>query len=80
MAGCIGNKPPQKNIEWLLPAEPEIKEVEFIKTQKGRYLNNQEGKKLADNIDEYKAYIQKMELLIDEMLKHYDAKSKVEGE
>lgn len=59
---------------WPLPDKPETKHVVFVKTDTGYSLTPEEAKKLADNIDEMKAYIQKLETLVDGMKRYYDAR------
>ena len=58
---------------WLLPAEPQIKPVKFVPQDDGFFLTKQDSSNLADNIDELKARIDKLEILIVWMCKYYKA-------
>jgi outer membrane murein-binding lipoprotein Lpp len=57
--------------EFPLPQKPQTQKVNFEQVDNGYFLTNEEAKKLADNVDELKAYIEKLELLVDAMNKHY---------
>lgn len=70
LSGCITT--PSK--EWLMPSPPQTKPVYFQQVEDGYFLGKNEAKKLADNTDELKAYIEKMEILVKEMKKHYGAR------
>lgn len=69
--GDTGNK------YWSVPSKPNLKHVEIIpvnnaKIEKnGYYLSYTNAIYLADNIDELKAYINKLEILSDTIIKHY---------
>ena len=74
-----------KKMEWPMPEKPEISNVQFHPIQEinpiegfnpvdGFYLTRGDAKILADNIDELKAYIKKMEVLVEKMKKYYGAK------
>ena len=79
LSGCIGMRP-KDNVEWILPSKPNTEKVTFVETKRGHYLTKAEATNLVNNVDEYKAYIEKMELLVDEMVDYYDAKTKREEE
>lgn len=57
-----------------MPSPPQTKPVYFQQVEDGYFLGKNEAKKLADNTDELKAYIEKMEILVKEMKKHYGAR------
>ena len=48
------------------------RKVRFEEVDNGLFLSTKESKKLADNIDELKAYIEKLEILIKHMENHND--------
>jgi len=80
MAGCLTS---QSSIDWVEPQKPELVKVSFISIvdvsesdikDGGFYIRVEDAKKLANNVDELKAYNEKLEVLIREMKKYYDAK------
>jgi hypothetical protein len=74
-AGCSTTN--YNNKYWSIPTKPNLKHVEIIPVSKanieknGYYLSYTNAIYLADNIDELKAYIQKLEVLSDTIIKHY---------
>ena len=57
---------------WDLPPKPILEKVNFVPTEDGNFIvASSDAEKLANNIDELKAYIEKMELLIDKMKDYY---------
>ena len=78
LTGCITFK--KDGEKWPLPSEAEIKPVKIssIKEvdikQDGYYLEREDAINLADNIDELKAYTEKLEILIRTMKKFYGAR------
>jgi len=77
LTGCLA---PGSTIEWSVPPKPEMEEVIFLPVNQadikdnGFYISNEGAYNLANNIDELKAYNEKMELLIKEMKKYYGDK------
>ena len=57
------------NKDYPLPEKPVLVKVKFIPTSNGHYLTKEEATNLANNIDELKAYIEKLETLIEKMQK-----------
>jgi hypothetical protein len=70
-AGCISLQP-KASITWVQPPKPQTEKVEFIAQRGGYFVTDVDSIQLADNIDELKAYIEKLEVLIKEMLKYYE--------
>ena len=62
MCGCQtidhGNKFP-------LPEKTYTEKIEFHEVEGGYFIYEEDGRKLANNIDELKAYIEKLEILVD---------------
>ena len=64
--------------EWQLPPSPETTHIEFVEVkdsaefEDGWYLSEKEAKDLANNVDELKAYIKKLEVLVEKMQDHYE--------
>lgn len=79
LSGCSIFTPSFKET-WELPPKPKTQKLNIEKVKPdfiyldGFYMSQQEAKKLADNVDELKAYIEKMEILVREMSKYYNAK------
>jgi hypothetical protein len=77
LTGCVTFG--KSNEKWPLPRKPKIKDVSIISSKEadihddGFYISKDDAINLADNVDELKAYIKKLELLIKEMKKHYEA-------
>ena len=65
--GCIilgkGNR-------WERPQSPKLSSVSFEEVENGFFLSAEEASKLANNTDELKAYIKKLEALVETMKKH----------
>ncbi len=65
---------------WTVPEKPDLKKVEFIPInnanieKNGYYLSYTNAMMLANNVDELKAYIEKLEVLTDMIIKHYGDK------
>ena len=70
LAGCISLH--SKSNEWTYPIKPKFEKVDFKERDGGYFISELEAVKLADNIDEIKAYNQKLEVLIKEMIKYYE--------
>lgn len=78
LAGCSTiNNTNNTTKHWTVPSKPNLKHVEIICVDKakieqdGYYLSYTNAIHLTDNIDELKAYIQKLEVLSDTIIKHY---------
>jgi hypothetical protein len=72
LSGCgtIRSITPNKMV-WPVPDKPKTQRVIFIKADNGYTLTVEEARRLTDNITELKAYIQKLEALIDGMKSYY---------
>jgi hypothetical protein len=78
LAGCLTFSDPAetKNV-WIIPVKPKTKPVEIIPVSEakvensGYYMSKDSAKNLADNIDELKAYIQKMDVLVEAVTKYH---------
>lgn len=66
--------------KWTIPSEPEMKSVEVVPVKEvqieydGFYLTREHATNLVNNIDELKAYIEKLKLLIKKMEKYYGSR------
>jgi hypothetical protein len=58
--------------DWPLPLKPALSPVKFNRIPGGYYINTQNATNLANNIECQKTYIQKLEFLVDEMIKYYE--------
>jgi hypothetical protein len=56
---------------WELPSKPELVQPKFEKEGDRLYLDGENAVLLRNNIVELKAYQEKLEFLIDEMLDYY---------
>ena len=56
--------------KWEYPVAPSLEKVHFESTENGFLITNDDAKKLANNVDELKAHIKKLEALIEAMKKH----------
>lgn len=70
LTGCFTTN---ENI-WTVPPKPKSLPISFSKITDGYFITESNAKVLADNIDEMKAYEQKMELLVNKMAKFYNIK------
>lgn len=81
VVGCSTFNFSKKDV-WPIPPKPIIKHVNIIPVSEsnvqsdGFYLSRTNAVNLADNMDELKAYILKLELLIDKMGEYYGAKTR----
>jgi hypothetical protein len=66
--GCISFR---SKVEWPMPQKPELQDVKFVPVENGYIITEEDGLKLANNVDEMKAYIEKLEFLIEKMKKYY---------
>ena len=79
LSGCSTFYPTFKE-KWTLPPQPKIEKIKIEKAKgnlvyfDGFYLTTEDATKIANNVDELKAYIQKLEILVKEMAKYYGAK------
>ena len=69
LTGCITTNP--VNRAWVLPDKPELVQPNFEREGERLYLDSQNAVILRNNIVEMKAYQEKLEFLIDEMLDYY---------
>ena len=71
--GCFHTKPNLTSGEkWLLPQNPSIVAINgFEPVDGGFYVSSTNAVKLANNVDEMKAYIEKLEQLIKKMKEYY---------
>jgi hypothetical protein len=67
--GCATRQDRKAN--WELPPKPQLVSVDFEPMRDGYYVSVDGATNLADNVDELKAYIEKLELLIEKMQKYY---------
>lgn len=80
MSGCLTSQ--FKGETWPFPPAPNLKEVSIVPIKEvdmdnidgGSYLSNEDALNLTDNIDEIKAYVEKLESLINKMKDYYNAK------
>jgi hypothetical protein len=59
----------ESGIKWSRPTKPVLNKVKFDTALNGYFLSYTNATILANNIDELKAYIQKLEVLVDAMEK-----------
>ena len=60
------------NEVWVLPEKPQLSKVDgFTPVNGGFFIDKENANKLVDNVDEMKAYIEKLELLISKMKEYY---------
>lgn len=78
LAGCLTfSKPVETKNVWIIPVKPKTKPVEIISVveakveNSGYYMTKDSAKNLADNIDELKAYIQKLDILVEAVTKYH---------
>ena len=57
--------------KWPLPEKPKLESVEITSKDEGFFMDKANAENLADNIDELKAYIEKLEALIEKIGEHY---------
>jgi len=80
VSGCKTTIQPSNTlsgIEWKIPSEPKKYHVEFNQDKNDKNnltLTKENAYNLFRNIEENEAYIKKLELLITEMKKFYNAK------
>jgi len=71
-------------MEWPLPNKPKMVPVDIVIIKNaiveddGFYVSNSHAVNLANNVDELKAYITKLELLLNRVSKFYKVKLIVE--
>ena len=80
LAGCISVPSQYGGEEWPMPSQPISKThvitpvAKAIIEDDGFYISRENAGNLVDNINELKAYIEKLEVLIKEMKDYYKAK------
>ena len=57
--------------QWPLPPKPETSRIEYKDVNGGYFISEEDSVKIANNIDELKKYIEKLEALIDSMKDYY---------
>jgi len=73
LGGCI--LPSQFGGEkWDLPSKPDIKQISIAPVDDGYFMNREQAANLVDNVDELKAYVEKLEALVEKMKDYYNAK------
>jgi hypothetical protein len=74
--GCSTIKPQTtlSGLEWKMPTAPSKYHVEFKKEDNQIVLTKENAYNLLRNIDENEIYVKKLETLITEMKKYYNAK------
>jgi len=82
LMGCFTNQLISTQATFTIPSKPKLAPVSFVHQNNGFFMGEQSAANLANNIDEMKAYQQKLELLVNTMAKFYKTKleeQKVEG-
>jgi len=69
LTGCCTTNAVSKS--WILPKKPVLEQPKFEKEGDRLYLDKDNSLLLRNNLVELKAYQEKLEFLIDKMLKHY---------
>ena len=67
LCGCSILRP---SATWPRPEKPTTEKINFVRSNDGFWISEEDAVKLANNIDELKAYAEKYEVLVDEMEKH----------
>jgi hypothetical protein len=63
--------------QWQLPSSPKVLPVKIVPMEKvqgisvGFWISDKDAQNLANNVDELKAYIQKLEIQIEKMEEYY---------
>jgi len=68
LSGCITTG---TDDGWEKPIGPKLNKIKFEEQSNGFFISAKDALTLADNIDEMEAYIEKLEVFIDEMVKYY---------
>ena len=69
--GCFTTSSSKPHPTWTRPPEPETVSIDWERRGDGYYISQEDATTLADNIDEMKAYIKKLEFLVDTMEEYY---------
>jgi len=64
--------PSVEKVEWTHPKKPELSKVNFQQVEGGFFLDEKSAETLADNIDELKAYAEKLEVLVETIEEYYE--------
>ena len=70
MTGCLTSREP--SFEWPRPAQPTLVPVDMEEVEGGFFISYTQATNLANNVDELKAYTEKLELLVEEMQEYYE--------
>lgn len=73
LAGCRTANPngPEVAKAWVKPEKPALEQPKFEREGDRLYLDSENAVLLRNNIVEMKAYEEKLEFLVDEMLDYY---------
>ena len=77
---CVGCSTFNSGEEWPSPVKPTVRTVEIVPVYEadikddGFYMDRTDAMHLADNVDELKAYVKKLEVQVEKMKKYYGAK------
>jgi len=69
--GCFTLSFSEAHPTWTRPPEPETVPIDWQRQGDGYYLSREDSTNLVNNVDEMKAYIKKLEFLVDTMEKYY---------
>ena len=59
------------NQTWKLPPKPNLQKVNIVVGKEDCRMSLEDGERLASNVEELKAYTEKLEVLVDEMVRYY---------
>jgi len=73
VTGCTNLRPNSVSAKkWPMPPKPSLVKIdEFKRIGEGFYISETNAVKLANNVDELKAYIEKLEGLIEKIKEYY---------
>jgi len=71
LTGCWSTKINIDNREWILPKKPKLERIKFTPVDNGFFLEYDDAIKLANNLDELKAHIEKQDVLLREIKNYY---------
>lgn len=73
-SGCYTTTADKGKMVWVDPPQPQLSHIAFVEKDNGFFITTDEATKLTNNNDELRAYIRKLEILIDAMKSYYRAK------